>query len=82
MNWDQSGDTKEKKCNPTGINKVNNKPKLLTKPAKVPVWTKDLTLETYIKQIQSWSDDLEEIPDQYSNQRFAKVCWRTYSSSP
>ena len=35
----------------------------MTKPAKVPVWTKDLTLETYIKQIQSWSDVLEEIPE-------------------
>merc|ERR1712243_381362 len=27
------------------------------------MWTKDLTLETYIKQIQSWSDVLEEIPE-------------------
>ena len=26
-----------------------NKPKLLTKPAKVPTWTKDLTLETCTK---------------------------------
>ena len=25
------------------------------------MWTKDITLETYIKQIQSWSDVLEEI---------------------
>ena len=40
-----------------------NKPKLLTKPAKVPTWTKDLTLETYTKQIQTWSDILEEIPE-------------------
>ena len=40
-----------------------NKPKLLTKPAKVPAWTKDLTLETYTKQIQTWSDVLEEIPE-------------------
>ena len=51
MNWDPSGDTKEKKSNPTEVSTVNNKPKLLTKPAKVPVWTKDLTLDTYIKQI-------------------------------
>ena len=40
-----------------------NKPRLLTKPAKVPTWTKDLTLETYSKQIQTWSDVLEEIPE-------------------
>ena len=41
----------------------SNKPKLLTKPAKVPTWTKDITLETYTKQIQTWSDVLEEIPE-------------------
>ena len=35
-----------------------NKPRLLTKPAKVPMWTKDLTLETYTKQIQTQSDVL------------------------
>ena len=51
MNWKPSGDTKGKKSNSTGVSTANNKPKLLTKPAKVPVWTKDLTLETYIKQI-------------------------------
>ena len=44
MNMDTS---EEKKSDPA----VNIRPKLLTKPAKVPVWTKDLTLETYIKQI-------------------------------
>ena len=49
--------------NSIGVSIVNNKPKLLTKPAKVPVWTKDLTLETYIKQIQWWSDVLEDIPE-------------------
>ena len=27
------------------------------------MWTKDLTLETYIKQGQSWTDVLEEIPE-------------------
>ena len=63
MNWNTSTDTKEKKSNPTGASMVNNKPKLLTKPVKVPVWTKDITLETYIKQIQSWSDVLEEVPE-------------------
>ena len=63
MNWDLSTESNEKKSIPTETSTVNNKPKLLTKPAKVPVWTKDLTLETYIKQIQSWSDVLEEIPE-------------------
>ena len=63
MNWDPTTDTKEKEIIPAGTSTVNNKPKLLTKPAKVPVRTKDKTLETYIKQIQSWSDVLEEIPE-------------------
>ena len=40
MNWDPSGDPKEKKSKFIGVSTVNNKPKLLTKPAKVPVWTR------------------------------------------
>ena len=63
MRIDTSGDPKVKKSDSTETSTVSNKPRLLTKPAKVPVWTKDLTLETYIKQIQSWSDVLEEIPE-------------------
>ena len=35
----------------------------LTKPAKVPSWTKDLSLETYAKQLQTWTDILEDIPE-------------------
>ena len=35
----------------------------LMKPAKVPTWTKDLTLETYTKQLLTWSDILEDIPE-------------------
>ena len=34
----------------------------LLKPAKAPTWTKDLTLETYTKQLHTWSDILEDIP--------------------
>ena len=51
MNMDTSGDPKVKKSDPAGVGTVNNKPKLLTNPAKAPMWTKDLTLETYIKKI-------------------------------
>ena len=53
MNWDPSDDSQVKKTDSTGMGTINNKPRLLTKPAKVPMWTKDLTLETYIKQVQS-----------------------------
>ena len=27
------------------------------------MWTKPLTVETYIKQVQSWTDVLEDIPE-------------------
>ena len=59
MNIDTSGDPKVKKSDTAEVSTVNNKPRLLTKP----VWTIDLTLDTYIKQIQFWSDVLEEIPE-------------------
>ena len=47
------------------LNKRNDdvvRPAKLTKPAKVPIWTKDLTLEVYVKQIQAWNDASEDIP--------------------
>ena len=34
----------------------------LTKPAKVPNWTKDLTLEIYAKQIRAWNTASEDVP--------------------
>ena len=35
----------------------------LTKPAKVPSWMKDMSLETYAKQIATWTDINEDIPE-------------------
>ena len=35
----------------------------LTKPAKVPSWTKDMSLETYIKQLATWQEINEDVPD-------------------
>ena len=94
MNIDTSGDPKVRKSDTAEVNTVNNKPRLLTKPTKVPVCTKDLTLETYIKQIQSWSDVLEEIPEhvKYADlieslktnkdiKGFAEICQRAYAYS-
>ena len=63
MDRKPSGDTKVRKDDTADASVVNNKPRLLTKPAKVPMWTKDLTLETYTQEIQTWSDVLEEIPE-------------------
>ena len=52
-----------KKDENTSSTVQSNKPKLLTKPAKVLIWTKDITLETYTKQIQTWLDVLEDISE-------------------
>merc|ERR1712030_208507 len=38
------------------------RPARVTKPAKVPTWTKDITLETYIKQIETWNEVNEDVP--------------------
>ena len=35
----------------------------LTKLAKVPSWTKDMSLETYSKQIAIWTDINEDVPE-------------------
>ena len=35
----------------------------LMKPVKVPTLMKDLTLETYAKQLHTWSDILEDYPE-------------------
>ena len=35
----------------------------LTKLAKVPSWTKDMSLETYAKQIATWTGINEDVPE-------------------
>ena len=35
----------------------------LTKPAKVPSWTKDISLETFAKQIMTWTGIKEDVPE-------------------
>ena len=35
----------------------------LTKPAKVPSWTKYMSLETYTKQITTWTGINEDVPE-------------------
>ena len=42
-----------------GVNKVT----MLTKPAKVPLWTNDMSLETYAKQIAKWPGINEDVPE-------------------
>ena len=35
----------------------------MTKPAKVPSWTKDMSLETYSKQITTWTGINKDVPE-------------------
>ena len=42
-----------------GVGRVSK----LTKPAKVPSWTKDMSLETYTKQITTWTGINEDVPE-------------------
>ena len=43
------GDVKVRRDDIEDAGTVENKPRLLTKPAKVPVWTKEITLAVYLK---------------------------------
>ena len=44
----------------------------VTKPTKVPSWTRDLTLETYIKQVETWNDVNEDVPSNTKYQDFVE----------
>ena len=44
-------------------NSPSPRPAKLTKPAKVPSWTKDMSLETYVKQLTTWQEINEDIPE-------------------
>ena len=43
----------------TAVNRVTK----LIKLAKVPSWTKDISLETYAKQIATWTGINEDVPE-------------------
>ena len=44
-------------------NTNTQRPAKLTKPARVPSWTKDMSLETYVKQLTTWQQINEDIPE-------------------
>ena len=55
-----------KKCENSPSNDFHSsfpRPAKLTKPTKVPSWTKDMSLETYVKQLTTWQEINEDIPD-------------------
>ena len=35
----------------------------LTKPAKVPSWSKNMSMETFVKQIETWTEINEDVPE-------------------
>ena len=45
------------------IHPLSQKSTKLTKPAKVPSWTNDMSLETYVKQLTTWQQINEDIPE-------------------
>ena len=62
--------TRESKDSVSGVSEVRTA--RVTKPAKVPSWTKDLTLETYIKQVETWNDINEDDPSNTKYQDFVE----------
>ena len=48
---------------PSATNAGAGRVSKLTKPAKVPSWTKDMSLETYTKQIMTWTGIDEDVPE-------------------
>ena len=45
------------------LHSSSHRPAKPTKPAKVPSWTKDMSLETYVKQLTTWQQINEDIPE-------------------
>ena len=44
----------------------------ITKLAKVPSWSKDLSMETYVKQIETWNEINEDVPPNTKCQDFVE----------
>ena len=55
--------TKKSEAFPSPSNDAGTRVTKLTKPAKVPSWTKDMSFETYNKQLTTWQGLNEDFPD-------------------
>ena len=55
----------ERLCGVLVRNREENakQPSKVIKPAKVPMWSKEMSLETYEKQIRAWSDINEDVTE-------------------
>ena len=61
---DKSAENTEKLCGILIRNKEEHaKPSKVIKPARVPAWSKDMSLEVFEKQIKAWSDINSDIPE-------------------
>ena len=59
-----NSNTKKNEASPSPSNDAGTvKVTKLTKQAKVPSWTKDMSLETYVKQLATWQDINEHVPE-------------------
>ena len=47
---------KKRELSPSNVSPSSQRPAKLTKPTKVPSWTKDMSLETYVKQLTTWQE--------------------------
>ena len=54
---------KKREHSPSGSSSPSRRPAKLTKPAKVSSWTKDMSLETYVKQLTTWQQINEDFPE-------------------
>ena len=54
---------KKREHYPSESSSSSARPSKLTKPVKVPSWTKDISLETYVKQLTAWQQINEDIPE-------------------
>ena len=50
-------------CENITNNKGDNRISRLMKPARVPSWNKDMSLETFIKHIEIWAQSNVDVPE-------------------
>ena len=54
---------KKRELSPSNESPSSERPAKLTKPAKVPSWTKDMSLETYVKHLTTKQEINEDVPE-------------------
>ena len=55
-----------------GVGDNNHCMAKVIKPAKVLTWTRNLSLETYVKQIETWSEINKDVPENMKYQDLIK----------